>query len=206
MRFRSVAIATLAAASLLGCGGSNDSGGFAVTFTPSTTTTAPRLVKLVQKSKSGGRVVVQAVIYGPDAALDMYSFAFDVIIGDPNILRFVSHSDTPGNALIPTGGQTVDSIASEGTLPGGGTDFSTIVIGVSKLGAGPGNGVSGASAVVVDLAFDVRSAGATTLTLAGSGGNPARVFDSNGSVIGTITFDSASASVAGAATGGGGGY
>jgi hypothetical protein len=53
----------------------------------------------------------------------------------------------------------------------------------------------------------VRSAGTTTLTIAGSGGNPPRVFDSGGSVIGTITFDAAAASVSGASTGGGsGGY
>jgi hypothetical protein len=206
MRFRSVAIAALAAASLLGCGGGDSGSGFAVTFTPSTTAATPRLVKLVQKSKSGGRVVVQAVIYGPDAALDMYSFAFNVLIGDPNVLRFVTGSDTPGNALVVSGSQTVDSIAGLGTLPGGGTDYSTIVVGVSKLGGGTGNGVPGASAVVVEMAFDVRSAGSTTLTLAGSGGNPATVYDSNGSVIGSITFDAQSANVQGTATGGGGGY
>ncbi|HJQ98626.1 MAG TPA: hypothetical protein VJ826_09935 [Candidatus Polarisedimenticolaceae bacterium] len=208
MRFRSVALATMVAASLLGCGGGNDSGGFAVTFTPSTTATAPRLVKLVQKSKSGGRVVVQVVIYGPDASLDMFSFAFDVLIGDPNVLRFVSGSDHPGNALVPSPGtsQTVDSIAGLGTLPAGGTDFGTVVVGVTKFGDGSGNGISGSSAVVVELAFDVRSAGTTTLTLAGSGGNAARVFDSNLNVIGTITFDSESASVQGTSAGGGGGY
>jgi len=204
MRLRSAAIAAIAAASLVGCGGGNDGNSYGVSFTPSTTAASPRLVKLVQKSKSGGRVVVQAVIYGPDASLDMYSFAFDVLIGDPNVLRFVSGSDTPGNALVVSGGQTLDSIAGLGTLPGGGTDLSTVVVGVSKLGGGLGSGVPGASAVVVELSFDVRSAGTTSLTLAGSGGSPARVFDSNGSVIGAITFDTESATVQGTSTGGGG--
>ena len=76
---------------------------------------------------------------------------------------------------------------------------------MSKLGPPPGNGVAGASAIIVDLAFDVRSAGTTTLTIEGSGGNPPRVFDSGGSVIGSITFDAAPASVQGTQTGGGGG-
>jgi hypothetical protein len=201
MRFRPVALATIVVASLLGCGGGSDSGGYAVTFTPSNTATAPRLVKLVQKSKSGGRVVVQVVIYGPDTTLDMYSFAFDVLIGDPNVLRFVGNSDVAGNALVATGSQSIESLA---TVADGGSDPSTVVVGVSKLYGGTGNGVSGSSAVVVEMAFDVRSAGTTTLTLAGSGGNPARVFDSNGSVIGSITFDTASASVQGTPTGGGG--
>jgi hypothetical protein len=201
MRFRPVALATIVGASLLGCGGGSDSGGYAVTFTPSNTATAPRLVKLVQKSKSGGRVVVQVVIYGPDTTLDMYSFAFDVLIGDPNVLRFVGNSDVAGNALVATGSQSIESLA---TVADGGSDPSTVVVGVSKLYGGTGNGVSGSSAVVVEMAFDVRSAGTTTLTLAGSGGNPARVFDSNGSVIGSITFDTASASVQGTPTGGGG--
>jgi hypothetical protein len=107
MRFRPVALATIVVASLLGCGGGSDSGGYAVTFTPSNTATAPRLVKLVQKSKSGGRVVVQVVIYGPDTTLDMYSFAFDVLIGDPNVLRFVGNSDVAGNALVATGSQSI---------------------------------------------------------------------------------------------------
>jgi hypothetical protein len=201
MKLRSVAIATMVTASLLGCG-SDDASGYAVTFTPSTTASAPRLIKLVQKSNSGGRVVVQVMMFGPDATLDMYSFAFDVHIGDPDVLRFVTGSDTPGNALVASGGQTVDSIVAVG----GGTDFSTIVVGVSKLGGGPGNGLPGAQAVVVELAFDVRSAGTTTLALTGSGGNPARVFDSTGAVIGNVTFDSDSASVQGTPTGGGGGY
>ena len=201
MRLRPVALATIVAASLLGCGGGDDGSSYAVTFTPSSTPSAPRLVKLVQKTKSGGRVVVQVVIFGPDAALDMYSFAFDVMIGDSNVLRFVGNSDVAGNALIPTGGQTVESLAS---VADGGTDPSTVVVGVSKFNGGSGNGISDASAVVVELAFDVRAAGTTSLTLAGSGGNPPRVFDSNLVPIGSITFDTASATVQGTSSGGGG--
>lgn len=206
MRLRplALALALVLTAWLPGCS-DDDPATFAVAFTPSSTASAPRVIKLVQKSKSGGRVVVSVVVGGPDMTLDMYSFAFDVKIGDPDVLRFVNGSDVPGSALVPFAGQTVDSIVGLGTLPGGGSDPSTVVVGVSKLGGGLGNGVSTASAVIVDLAFDVRSAGTTTLAITGSGGNPPRVFDSGGSVIGTMTFDAATASVVGTATGGGGG-
>jgi hypothetical protein len=207
MRHRTLALALalVLTAWLPGCS-DDESSSFAVTFTPSNTALAPRVIKLVQKSKSGGRVVVSVVVGGPDTTLDMYSFAFDVKIGDPNVLRFATGSDVPGGALVPFAGQTVDSIVGLGTLPGGGADPSTVVVGVSKLGGGLGNGVSAASAVIVDLAFDVRSGGTTTLAITGSGGNPPRVFDSGGSAIGTMTFDAATASVVGTVTGGGGGY
>jgi len=46
MRLRPVALATIVAASLLGCGGGDDGSSYAVTFTPSSTPSAPRLVKL----------------------------------------------------------------------------------------------------------------------------------------------------------------
>ena len=196
-RLRRVALAAAVSASLLGCGGGDDATTYSVTFTPSATPQAARLVKLVQKSKSGGRLIVEAVIYGPDVTLDMYSFVFDVEIGDTDVLRYVDGSDAPGNALVAFAGQSVDSIVGLGTLPGGGPDLATVVVGVSKLGGGLGNGVAGASAVVVELAFDVRSAGTTTLTITGS---PARVLDSNGVVIGTVTFDAASATVQGTAS------
>src|SRR5262245_63168589 len=99
-RLRALALALILIAWLPGCGGDDHGQTFAVTFTPSATASAPRVIKLVQKSKSGGRVVVSVVVGGPDTTLDMYSFAFDVKIGDPNVLRFVSGSDAPGDALV----------------------------------------------------------------------------------------------------------
>ena len=204
-KLRPIALALILVAWLPGCS-NDDPATFAVAFTPSTTAAAPRLIKLVQKSKSGGRLVVSVVIGGPDTTLDMYSFAFDVKIGNTDVLRYSNGSDVPGNALVPFAGQTVDSLVGLGTLPGGGDDQSTVVVGVSKLGGGLGNGIAGTSAVIVDLAFNVRSAGTTTLTLTGSGGNPPRVFDSGGGFIGALTFDAAAASVVGTSTGGGGGY
>jgi hypothetical protein len=199
---RTVIVAMVAAAFFAsGCSsGGGDSLGASFTATPTAPT--PRLVKLVQKSKSNTHVVVEAVIYGPDTTLDMYSFAFDVKIGNPNIVRFVDNSAVAGNALQAFAGQTISAVASLGTLVGGGVDNSTVVVGVSKLGGGVGNGIAGSSAAVVDLTFAVQTQGTTTLTFTGS--PLPEVLDQNGVPIATITFDSGQATIQGVNTGGGG--
>lgn len=190
--------AALTALVLVGCGSSNNSS-LAAQFTASGTASSPGLVKLIRKSTSGTRVVVQVVIYGPAPALDLYSFAFDVKIADTSVLKFVAGSGVAGGALTATGGQTIEAIVQ--TAP---ADASDVVCGVSKLGGGLGNGIAGAQAVVVEMAFDVKKEGTTTLTLIGSGANPPRALDHNGATIGAVTFDSASASVKGVSSGGGG--
>jgi hypothetical protein len=178
-----------------GCGGSNSS--FSSQFTASATPPALHLVKLVPKTTSGGRVVIQAVIYGPDVALDMFSFAFDVKIGDTTVLKFVDGSAVAGNALQAFAGQTITAIVAPAT-----GDPSDIVVGVSKLGGGAGNGVAGASAVIVELSFQVKKQGTSTLAIAAGPTAPA-VKDSTGATIGAITFDTATGSVTAISTGGG---
>jgi hypothetical protein len=202
--FIAVSIAAFALAGY-GCGGgSSSSPSLGAQFTASTTPAAARLVKLVQKSASGTRIVVQAVIYGPDTTLDMYSFAFDVKIGNTTFVKFADGTGTAGNALTAFAGQTVQAIVGTDV-----SDASHVVVGVSKLGGGLGNGVAGSSAVIVEMAFDVLQAGTTTLTISASTGGsplPPTAKDSTGATIGTITFDAASASMMGISTGGGGGY
>jgi hypothetical protein len=181
-----------------GCGGSNSS--FSAQFTPSTTAPAVDLVKLVQKSASGGRILVQAVIYGPDPSLDMFSFAFDVNIGDSTVLRFMPNSAVAGNALTASAGQTITVEAAPDM-----SDPSRIVVGVSKLGGGPGNGVGGTLAnpvIVVSLTFQVLKQGTSTLAISTAPHAPT-VLDHNGAAIGAITFDSANGSVTAVSTGGG---
>jgi len=179
-----------------GCGGNNDHATLSGSFVASGTATAVDLVKLVPQSSSGARIVVQAVIYGPDVALDMYTFAFDVKIGNTNVLAYVPNSATAGNALTASAGQTITAIAGPDA-----SDASHIVVGVGKLGGGPGNGVAGASAVIVTLAFDVLREGTSTLAIAAT---PApSVVDHNGAAIGSITFDAANGTVTGISTGGG---
>ena len=197
-----VVIALICLTVAVNCGGGDDGGGsLGASFTASGTAATPRLIKMVQHSKSGSHVSVDVVMYGPDTTLDLYTFAFDVLIGDPTVARFVPTSEVVGNALVPFAGQSVEAIADLGTLSGGGTDLSRVVVGVSKLGGGPGNGIAGASAVVVRLTFALQKAGSTTLTL---GGIPSpQVLNSSGAPIGSITYDAAAATVTGVSTGGG---
>ena len=181
-----------------GCGGSNSS--FSAQFAPSATATAVDLIKLVPKTTSGGRIVVQAVIYGPDAGQDMYSFAFDVKIGDPTVLKFMTNSAVAGNALSASAGQTITVQAGPDV-----SDATHIVVGVTKVGGGPGNGVGGSLAspvIIVSLTFQVLKQGTSTLAIA-AGPTAPTVLDHNGAAINAITFDTADGSVTAISTGGG---
>jgi hypothetical protein len=200
-------VASLAAFSFFGygCGGSSNPATLSAQFTASVT--PPNIlhrIKLVQKSASGARIVVQTVIYGPDVTLDMYAFAFDVKIGDTSVVRYVPGSAVAGNALVPTAGQGVQVLAEADM-----SDPSHIVVGVTKTGGPPGNGIAGQSADIVDLTFEVLKAGTSTLTLTGDTSvpsNPPTVLDSSSppQPITGPTFDSSSASMTGISTGGGG--
>jgi hypothetical protein len=184
-----------------GCGGSHSGSSLSGSFTQSATALAPRLVKIQQKTASGGRVVVDVVIGGPDMTLDMFAFAFDVKIGDGTVAKFVAGSAVAGNALVASGGQTIQANAAPS-----GADPTDIVVGVSKLGGPPGNGISGNVATVVELSFDMLKAGQTTLTITGSGANPPTCLNSQSppQPIPSITFDPASGAFNGVSTGGGG--
>src|SRR5215510_7525079 len=88
LRFSFLAVfGVLLTAFAVGC--SNDSM-TAAQFTPSATPTAPGLVKLQEKSHSGSRVVVDAVFFGPEAALDLNAFKFGIRNGNPDLVKFVS--------------------------------------------------------------------------------------------------------------------
>src|SRR5512143_1653193 len=76
-------------------------------FTASTTRPAPGLVKLVQKSRSGSRVVVDALIYGPEPGLDLSAFRFGIAIGDTSVARFVPREPYTQTALVAGDGQTI---------------------------------------------------------------------------------------------------
>jgi hypothetical protein len=187
------------AVALAGCGGSKSSS-LGAQFTASTTATAPGLVKLIQKSKSGARVIVDVVIYGPDAGLDLYAFKFDVKIGDTSIVKFVPQASYMQTALTAGMGQTISVNVDDSAA-----DPSLVKCSIQKTGGGTGNGIGGASAVVIELAFDAKMSGATTLTLVGEGANPPQAFDSTNAPIAGVSFDIASAGVKGVTTGGGGG-
>jgi hypothetical protein len=166
-------------------------------FTASATPAAPGLVKLEERSRSGSRMVVDVVLFGPDEALDLNAFRFGIRNGNPDLVKFAPQPTYAQTALIADAGQTIAADVD------GASDPSLVQVEVEKQGGGTGNGVAGDSAVVIELAFDVRGSGATTLTLVGLGADPAQAFDSQRTAIRAVTFDPASATVRAVTTGGG---
>ena len=166
-------------------------------FTASATPAAPGLVKLEERSRSGARVVVDVVMFGPEATLDLNAFQFGIKNGNPDLVKFTPQPTYGQTALIADAGQAL-AIDVDGA-----SDPSLVRIDTAKQGGGAGNGIAGASAVVIELTFDVRGSGATTLTLVGLGNEQPKAFDSTRAPIAAVRFDAASATVRGVATGGG---
>jgi hypothetical protein len=179
-----------------GCGGGSSS--TVAQFTASATAAAPGLVKLVPKTTSGSRAVVDVLIFGPEPNLDLLGFEFGVKIGDTNLVRFVPQAMYVQNALVPDEGQTVAADVD------GVSDPSVVKITVTKNGGGAGNGFAGASAVVIELSFDVQGSGATTLSIVGPGAGEPEALDSHRNPIAAVRFDAASGGLRGVTTGGGG--
>jgi len=178
------------------CGGGSSS--TVAQFSASTTATAPGLVKLVPKMNSGSRAVVDVLIFGPEPDLDLLSFQFGIKIGNTDLARFVPQATYLQNALVPAEGQTL-AVNVDGV-----TDPSIVVVEVTKNGGGAGNGFAGASALVIELAFDVQGSGATTLSIVGPGAGDPVALDSHRAPIAAVRFDGASGALRGVTTGGGG--
>ena len=64
-----------------------------------------------------------------------------------------------------------------------------ITIGVTKLGGGSGNAISGGEPAIVDLTFRILSEGTSSLTLTGGPSSNPTALDSSGAVIPSVTFD-----------------
>ena len=159
-------------------------------FQSSSTPPAANRVYLVGGASSGDLVTVNVAIGGATTSTDLYSFAFDLVLGDPTVAQFVSGSADFGNALTLGAGQSYSVLASQ--------SGDRVIVGVSKTGGGPGNGVSVSEAVVLDLTFRVLKAGTTSIGLAGPpGGSGPVALDSGGATIGSIQFDASSAWISG---------
>jgi hypothetical protein len=189
-----VSICVGVAVFLAGC---NNHPTLSAQFTPSATAPAPGLVKLVERSRSGSRVLVDVLLYGPDPGLDLFAFKFGIMSGNDNVVRLVPQSTYKQTALVAGDGQSISINVDAASRP------SLVQVDVGKNG-GAGNPVNVGSAVVIEVSFDVQAAGTTTLTLVGLGGEPPRAVDSTGTPIAAVHFDAASASVAGVSSGGGG--
>jgi hypothetical protein len=163
-RLASLLAVTAIALALPGCGSdSNNSGGgtapVTAAFTTNDASTAGDLVRFSSASCANDLCTVEVSI-GATTASNYYAFAFDIVISNTSIARFVAGSDITGTFL--TG--SADSQASQ--------NGDRVVIGVSKTGAIAGNG-TGAEAVVMELTFQMTGTGDATLTFDGSPANPA---------------------------------
>ena len=184
-------LTALAALTLLslGCGGGDpDIMAPPATFSVSTTGPGPDGVRLDGIGLHNGIALVQVVVGGPTSSNDLYSFAFDLVLSDPEVARYVPGSARFGNALEigPTQGMSVLVLQNR----------DRVVIGASKTGGGPGNGIAGSKeSVILSLEFELLAGGSTTLRFAGSPSNPVNptgdpvALDSQGGLVPSITFD-----------------
>ncbi len=182
----------VALAITFGCGGGGGPAGVTGTFTGSGTAEAANLVRLRAGTADKDIVGVEAVIGGATTSSDLYAFAFDIVLGDSNVARYVQGSATFGSALTLAGGQTSSAQVSQVA--------NHLIIGVSKLGGGAGNGVPAGESVVLGFKLQVLKAGVTTLAFAGSSSpqNPTSgpaALDHDLSVVSSVRFDAPAATV-----------
>jgi hypothetical protein len=175
-----------------GCSDSDDDPdipeeGIKATFNGSGTTEAPNLVYLRAGSADEDLITLEVVIVGPTTSQDLYSFVFDLVLSDPTVAAYRDGTAVVGNALGAGQGQSVQVVQTGNRL----------VCGVTKTGGG-GNGVGNTQATVLSLGFRVLEVGSTTLTFAGAPpAGTAAALDSNGDIIGSVTFDTAPATITG---------
>jgi len=135
-------------------------------------------------------VTIQVMIGAPTSSSDLYSFAFDLVLGDETVAEYVGGSATAGTALTTSGGQSLQVLASQ--------QGDRVAMGVTKLGGGAGNAVTGTGEVLVaEFTFRLLKAGTTSLSIEGAPGNDPAALDSGGSDIASVTFDDADATLIG---------
>ncbi len=144
-----------------GGGGGGGGGGATASFATNDAAAAANLVRLLGGAVSGSNITLNVAIGGPTTSSDYYAFAFDIVIGDSTVARYVPGSATAGGFL--QGGLNVNANQVG----------SRVVVGISKQGAVAGNGTAAAEATVISLTFEVLKVGSTSLTFDGSpSGNP----------------------------------
>jgi len=191
-RDRAVLLLLAAWSPLVACGGGGGGDPTVVAtpivaaFTGSGTGATPDTVRMTG-SVAGDQVMLNIVLAGVTSSSDIYSFAFDLVLGDGSIAQYVPNSVIFGSALTLSGGQTGSALASQ--------NGNTIVVGVSKLGGGvgSGNGIGATEDTVVTLRLRLLRRQSTTIAF----GGPPSAIDSQGNVIGTIQFDGAAAMLQG---------
>lgn len=194
-----LALGATALAVVASCGGGGGGGTvtnpLVATFSASTAVQLADRVKLLERSTLGARVTLDVTLFGPSTSSDLFAYAFDVVISNTSVVRFVS-ATAAGPALTPCPMQNVLVQASQ--APGS----NRVVVGVSKSGTCAGNAVPAGNNVVVGLTFDVLAPGSSTLTFSGQvapnnpGGGPVAL-DSNLAVVPSVAFDTQAATLTG---------
>ncbi|MFQ5670212.1 MAG: hypothetical protein ACE5HD_06795 [Acidobacteriota bacterium] len=169
------------------------------TFTSSPTGPTDMQVRLVQSASTpptGNFITIDVVLNSTSGinGLDVFAFAFDILIGNSAVASFVSSA--PGNVLTPAAGQTVISDAA----PSG---ANRVAVGVT-LAPPPGDSaIPAGDVVVISLTFQLLQVGDSPLTITGSPNNMQNptpnptAFDSVLMTIPAITFDAAAATLSG---------
>ncbi len=153
-------------------------------FRASKTVAKTNLVRL-SGTTEGDIVTVSVSIDGPTASADLHSFAFDLVLGDPKVVRYKSGTATFGNALKVVKGQSPQVMAVQ--------IGDRVTIGVTKLGGGAGNAVTGSDTEIMTLQFQLKSKGSSTLAIDGSSPYEPAAIDSKGAEIAGVDFDTATA-------------
>ncbi len=149
-------------------------------FRSSKTVAKTNLVRL-SGTTEGDIVTVSVSIDGPTASADLHSFAFDLVLGDPKVVRYKSGSATFGNALRVVKGQSPQVMAVQ--------IGDRVTVGVTKLGGGPGNAITGSDTEIMTLQFQLKSKGSSTLAIDGSSPYEPAAIDSKGAEIAGVDFD-----------------
>jgi hypothetical protein len=130
------------------------------------------------------------VLGGQTTSDDLYSFAFDLIIGNSAVVQYVNGSATFGEALTLDAGQQSQVLATQ--------SGNRVTVGVSKLSGGAGNGVTTDEEDIVSLSFRVLMRNElTTISITGSPPNDPAALDSAGEIIDSIDFDDTAVGVIG---------
>jgi len=156
-------------------------------FTGSGTPSSSDMVRLREGASNGNLVTVHVMIAGPTTSADIYAFAFDLVLSDPAIARFVEDSAVAGPALVP--GSCLDVLVLAVQRE------DRVVVGVTKLGCS-GNGIPNGEETIVSLDFRLLQPGSTTIGFWPS----AITLDSETIPISSISFDPLSATLAGTNT------
>jgi len=141
------------------CGGGGGGGGggnpsVTASFATNDNATAGDLVRFGTPVCAGNMCTVPILI-GATTDSDYYAFAFDLLLSDPTVARFVSGSDTVGGFF--TSGSPDSVVTQTG---------DRVVVGVSKSGVVAGNGAA-AEITVLSLDFELLKVGSTNVTFQG---------------------------------------